>query len=131
MRIVYWTIFFFQAEDGIRDSSVTGVQTCALPISPVKERDPLLNGTRHVGECVPAVHRNCERGVGLYSQRVQVIEHLPSPVETLPVADKDGDPVLGRYRVVLARLKTSCELRFAIYRNYLRVKGNLQVSASM
>src|SRR5260370_8884185 len=24
--------FFFQAEDGIRDSSVTGVQTCALPI---------------------------------------------------------------------------------------------------
>src|SRR5437764_11341020 len=28
--IVY---FFFQAEDGIRDTSVTGVQTCALPIS--------------------------------------------------------------------------------------------------
>src|SRR5207237_5974938 len=26
--------FFFQAEDGIRDSSVTGVQTCALPIFP-------------------------------------------------------------------------------------------------
>src|SRR5260370_35917530 len=25
--------FFFQAEDGIRDSSVTGVQTCALPIN--------------------------------------------------------------------------------------------------
>ena len=25
--------FFFQAEDGIRDSPVTGVQTCALPIS--------------------------------------------------------------------------------------------------
>src|SRR5207245_6581913 len=26
--------FFFQAEDGIRDATVTGVQTCALPISP-------------------------------------------------------------------------------------------------
>src|SRR5438067_6864688 len=25
-------IFFFQAEDGIRDRNVTGVQTCALPI---------------------------------------------------------------------------------------------------
>ena len=25
-------VFFFQAEDGIRDSPVTGVQTCALPI---------------------------------------------------------------------------------------------------
>src|SRR5260370_19160005 len=28
-----YPFFFFQAEDGIRDSSVTGVQTCALPIS--------------------------------------------------------------------------------------------------
>src|SRR5437868_11049478 len=26
------TFFFFQAEDGIRDRNVTGVQTCALPI---------------------------------------------------------------------------------------------------
>src|SRR5260221_10310829 len=30
--------FFFQAEDGIRDHCVTGVQTCALPISPLWER---------------------------------------------------------------------------------------------
>src|SRR5258708_16699814 len=28
-----YSIFFFQAEDGIRDDLVTGVQTCALPIS--------------------------------------------------------------------------------------------------
>src|SRR2546429_6136942 len=37
--VAYWLIrhssalFFFQAEDGIRDVAVTGVQTCALPIS--------------------------------------------------------------------------------------------------
>src|SRR5438046_3630681 len=30
--LVYLCYFFFQAEDGIRDWSVTGVQTCALPI---------------------------------------------------------------------------------------------------
>src|SRR2546426_4406529 len=30
---VYLFFFFFQAEDGIRDYKVTGVQTCALPIS--------------------------------------------------------------------------------------------------
>src|SRR5256886_9989534 len=30
----YSSFFFFQAEDGIRDLTVTGVQTCALPISP-------------------------------------------------------------------------------------------------
>src|SRR2546429_5330731 len=29
----YCGLFFFQAEDGIRDVAVTGVQTCALPIS--------------------------------------------------------------------------------------------------
>src|SRR5699024_12206109 len=32
--------FFFQAEDGIRDRNVTGVQTCALPISGTRQRDP-------------------------------------------------------------------------------------------
>src|SRR6516162_10563458 len=30
---LYVRVFFFQAEDGIRDYKVTGVQTCALPIS--------------------------------------------------------------------------------------------------
>src|SRR5438132_12288445 len=30
---VHFAIFFFQAEDGIRDHCVTGVQTCALPIA--------------------------------------------------------------------------------------------------
>src|SRR2546425_1298011 len=29
----FFFFFFFQAEDGIRDKLVTGVQTCALPIS--------------------------------------------------------------------------------------------------
>src|SRR5256885_10021100 len=32
MRYMTLLIFFFQAEDGIRDYKVTGVQTCALPI---------------------------------------------------------------------------------------------------
>src|SRR5256884_1366781 len=33
MRLAVCFFFFFQAEDGIRDVAVTGVQTCALPIS--------------------------------------------------------------------------------------------------
>src|SRR2546422_1756331 len=33
MCVRIWNCFFFQAEDGIRDVAVTGVQTCALPIS--------------------------------------------------------------------------------------------------
>src|SRR5688500_20125782 len=31
-RLIIYYFFFFQAEDGIRDYKVTGVQTCALPI---------------------------------------------------------------------------------------------------
>src|SRR5690606_40505595 len=36
--------FFFQAEDGIRDFHVTGVQTCALPISPRVSRRAARRG---------------------------------------------------------------------------------------
>src|ERR671935_1201270 len=39
--------FFFQAEDGIRDTSVTGVQTCALPISEV---EPIVEGEAAAAE---------------------------------------------------------------------------------
>src|SRR2546430_10421078 len=41
LRILYISMllfFFFQAEDGIRDLTVTGVQTCALPISRPRPR---------------------------------------------------------------------------------------------
>src|SRR2546425_12904265 len=46
--------FFFQAEDGIRDKLVTGVQTCALPIW---IRDELEAGVRYLRRfgCVAAV----------------------------------------------------------------------------
>src|SRR3712207_8263145 len=46
MFVLLFFFFFFQAEDGIRDIGVTGVQTCALPISSgtlcemVSEKDP-------------------------------------------------------------------------------------------
>src|SRR5687768_18413426 len=37
-------VFFFQAEDGIRDVAVTGVQTCALPILALALSSPLFPG---------------------------------------------------------------------------------------
>src|SRR5690606_36990337 len=40
LLVCFW-FFFFQAEDGIRVFHVTGVQTCALPISPVGARSAL------------------------------------------------------------------------------------------
>src|SRR2546430_13558399 len=38
-------LFFFQAEDGIRDLTVTGVQTCALPISLPLEASRLVSSS--------------------------------------------------------------------------------------
>src|SRR2546427_2105007 len=43
IKLCFWLIFFFfQAEDGIRDLTVTGVQTCALPIFLSQIIDPHL-----------------------------------------------------------------------------------------
>src|SRR3989442_3521418 len=49
MLLVFSFFFFFQAEDGIRDADVTGVQTCALPIC---RRIPAPRG-RAVGRAPP------------------------------------------------------------------------------
>src|SRR5207244_7355509 len=44
----YLTVtFFFQAEDGIRDDLVTGVQTCALPISDLRIVGTHRRGNHH------------------------------------------------------------------------------------
>src|SRR2546430_7518667 len=56
-----FTFFFFQAEDGIRDLTVTGVQTCALPIYPHlgAVQDPaalrLLGDRDHPGGVRPVI----------------------------------------------------------------------------
>src|SRR2546430_17680389 len=51
--------FFFQAEDGIRDLTVTGVQTCALPIS--------ARGRGFLRACLEGRTRQCppDGGIGL------------------------------------------------------------------
>src|SRR5437870_10878022 len=53
--------FFFQAEDGIRDGHVTGVQTCALPI--FLSNDDRLIGFRSPGQ--PAGERKNLQGAQL------------------------------------------------------------------
>src|SRR5690606_40364339 len=56
-------IFFFQAEDGIRDFHVTGVQTCALPICLITGADTAHDGlvmTYSVEQLRDAVARDLE-----------------------------------------------------------------------
>src|SRR5205085_7319298 len=66
----FFFFFFFQAEDGIRDLTVTGVQTCALPIScrapprcAARARRPGRGLARRTG-WPPRTGRSEERRVG-------------------------------------------------------------------
>src|SRR5208282_395323 len=58
-----WVCFFFQAEDGIRDATVTGVQTCALPISAQRVRAAGFQSRGVVGENVAAGAVNADEVV--------------------------------------------------------------------
>src|SRR5437762_8572591 len=70
--------FFFQAEDGIRDTSVTGVQTCALPIYPPSPGAPWQR---------PSAHHRHEEGTRPRERAIVVLH-----------AERDGEEV-GRARL--------------------------------
>src|SRR5258708_30727361 len=61
--------FFFQAEDGIRDDLVTGVQTCALPISAGEAALLAKDGTRAAPEREKVLFCRCVAGRSTYFSR--------------------------------------------------------------
>src|SRR5699024_11691908 len=80
-------LFFFQAEDGIRDRNVTGVQTCALPIFDHAERGgvPLRRG-RVVAELLVLLQHGGDIGD----------DQLPATCERSPDPLERGAPQIGR-----------------------------------
>src|SRR5229473_6775736 len=104
---VFGSDFFFQAEDGIRDKLVTGVQTCALPISapgaPAVERrrasDPLARGDRG------RPRRRSARGAGsiCVAARIPGSPPPPHPTRGYPQSARGG----RRFRHALALGRTS------------------------
>src|SRR5256885_6368199 len=83
MNLYFFFFFFFQAEDGIRDYKVTGVQTCALPISgPVRhaceaaeqfDRSDFDQCTRRVSDDFAAGGRKAEIDAELADLRLAVV----------------------------------------------------------
>src|SRR5205085_3253200 len=73
--ILFLFFFFFQAEDGIRDLTVTGVQTCALPI--YRRRClPCQTAAPITSVCTPSTSRvvpNCSQDPGTLPR------HIPHP----------------------------------------------------
>src|SRR5207245_3910137 len=70
--------FFFQAEDGIRDATVTGVQTCALPIYTwTTSRWESLHGRRGRAHRLPARGRP---RVGAHHEAVGMADEERAPL---------------------------------------------------
>src|SRR5437762_6140149 len=101
--------FFFQAEDGIRDTSVTGVQTCALPILPAELRG------RTAGHCTrPAAQRRPGPGLKNVPER-EVTTGVPGVMGA-----KEGEQQVAPSRVRLQRSEErrvgkECRSRWAPY----------------
>src|SRR5256885_8430442 len=69
--------FFFQAEDGIRDYKVTGVQTCALPIYR-RERCGGTGRRRNLARDADRYHRTVLGDVGNRHRDVLAFTHCPA-----------------------------------------------------
>src|SRR5437762_13910599 len=97
------SFFFFQAEDGIRGTSVTGVQTCALPISPRRgaggsgAADRLTRTRPHLGAVVlnEAASRVSEIGRASCRERVGEAEGDMVVKEKVKIVN-DGNGQLDR-----------------------------------
>src|SRR3989442_10517593 len=106
--------FFFQAEDGIRDADVTGVQTCALPISIKSQRSGASSRMKRAksakGPFSSAIRDSSSANFSVSSGTV--IEPLLAPrlLESLPlrqVAAPCNQPIIGYRSGVVRRSKTS------------------------
>src|SRR5687768_18478240 len=107
MEKLSFVVFFFQAEDGIRDVAVTGVQTCALPIYEQQVR--------------PAVDQ-AARGLGV--RRHQVVELDVAEAGIVDVG-RDGRRAVGRSEE--RRVGKECRSRWSPYHSK---KKNKNVSKS-
>src|SRR3712207_8482342 len=98
---------FFKAEDGIRDIGVTGVQTCALPISAYNDADRTIDLRRRL-------HRRPEIGLHLPETQATVLDAFAE----LPVEVTTGtsvSSVVGVLRSEERRVGKECRSRWSPY----------------
>src|SRR6266704_4697178 len=87
-------IFFFQAEDGIRDRNVTGVQTCALPIFPLGMQ---ILGRPFGEETILRIGHAYEQATEWHTRRPRLVagasapEVVPPPVLSMPADHADAE----------------------------------------
>src|SRR5437867_2971827 len=132
--------FFFQAEDGIRDRTVTGVQTCALPILKqlderrfecgLRARDPEEGEREQQGDQrATCSWSHCE--IFLAVARPSAMQSgMPTPRNPLPVTNRPGCRASARSMAsIRARWPTSC-CALARSNRYTRVRSGSPVIPS-
>src|SRR5690606_40957535 len=68
---------FFQAEDGVRDFHVTGVQTCALPISlPGKTKQLIAVAVAHVTQCPYCIRGHTQAALKAGATEQEIMEAI-------------------------------------------------------
>src|SRR5256885_2896547 len=102
------SVFFFQAEDGIRDYKVTGVQTCALPIFDRRRKMPVSILLKAIGLTPESILANFFvndnfRLMDSGAQMEFVSERLRGEVARFDITDKSGKVVVAKDKRVTAR----------------------------
>src|SRR2546422_10239514 len=101
--LLAFVFFFFQAEDGIRDVAVTGVQTCALPIF---DFDVSLASEHELATARrQAITRRCERAQARII--AQVFHRYGKPIKSLRRAWMTACREAGRPGLLLHDLRRS------------------------
>src|SRR6266481_8765670 len=112
------SFFFFQAEDGIRDGTVTGVQTCALPIL-ILDLERIDRPGQERFEARICYRLRIFQGFSLETEIIKFCEILPDPGYVGLVGRK-------RSRVVLRKLY--CKARVEVSREpFVRVRNAKRV----
>src|SRR5258708_25577070 len=83
--------FFFQAEDGIRDDLVTGVQTCALPIS---GSDSEFHSS-HWCDRSASRRKTADHGTSMDLHRVNSFHPIPLPDQFCELSSHTQDSLAG------------------------------------
>src|SRR5690349_14112645 len=108
--------FFFQAEDGIRDLYVTGVQTCALPILHEEAGNLLLTGDHVLPRISPNIGLQPNAAgppLAAYLRSLELVAAYDQ-AEALPAHEYRFHGLADRVRMLLAHHERRCEEVIAI-----------------
>src|ERR1017187_6512179 len=124
LRILSMDFFFFQAEEGLRDTSVTGVQTCALPIS-----DP-DGAYAHYSRAFALNPGEAEAQIGL-GRLLTTMDKFQEAAKYLRMAVQ-SDPLNGEAHYRLASVSRTLELKdeaakeFRLFQEIKQTKKDLK-----